>query len=69
MSRDGFSARKLLTVDGIPFSFRFSPDGKVFRFAQSDFQSGAATMFEAAADGTGFHKMFGGCCGEWTPDA
>jgi len=23
---------------------------------------------EAAADGAGLHKMFGGCCGEWTPD-
>jgi dipeptidyl aminopeptidase/acylaminoacyl peptidase len=23
---------------------------------------------EATADGAGLHKMFGGCCGEWTPD-
>jgi hypothetical protein len=69
MSRDGSTVRKLLTVESIPFFFQLSPNARVLRFAQVDLQSGMATIFEAAADGSGLHKMFGGCCGKWTPDA
>ena len=65
---DGSSPRRLLTVDGDPFGFQFSPDARVFRFSQFDYQVDSMAIMEAAADGTGLHKMFGGCCGTWTSD-
>jgi DNA-binding winged helix-turn-helix (wHTH) protein len=68
VSRDGSFPRKLLTVDGTPFSFRFSPDAQVLRFSQADEQIFSMAMMEAAADGTGLHRMFPGCCGTWTSD-
>jgi DNA-binding winged helix-turn-helix (wHTH) protein len=84
VSEDGSSPRKLLSVDGnplgfgnAPFAFRFSPDARVFRFTQFDdhldrFSASYASRFNtimgASADGKGIHKMFPGCCGEWTSD-
>lgn len=68
VSRDGSSPRKLLSVDNFPYSFRFSADGRVLRFSQEDGQSGSISIMEAAANGTGLHELFQGCCGEWTPD-
>ena len=75
VSEDGSFSRKILSIDdnegggrSTPFAFRFSPDGRVFRFTQSDPVVDNLTIMEAAADGAGLHKMFGGCCGEWTPD-
>jgi len=65
---DGSQSRKLFTVDSLPYSFRFSPDAKVLRFSQADDQNDSIAIMEAAADGTGLHKMFQGCCGKWTPD-
>jgi Tol biopolymer transport system component len=38
------------------------------RFSQADEQNDSIAIMEAAADGTGLHKMFRGCCGKWTPD-
>lgn len=67
-SRDGSSSRKLLTADSVPFAFRFSPDGRVFRFTQFDYLVDSMAIMEASADGTGLHKMFGACCGTWTSD-
>ena len=66
--RDGSSPRRLVTVDSDPFGFQFSPDARIFRFTQWDYQVDSMTIMEAAADGTGLHKMFGGCCGTWTSD-
>ena len=67
VSRDGSSSRKLFTVKGTPFGFRLPPDARVFRFTQSNsVVVDNMTIMEAAADGTGLHKMFEGCCGEWT---
>jgi WD40 repeat protein len=40
----------------------------VFRFTQYESAADNLTIMEAAADGAGLHRMFGGCCGEWTPD-
>ena len=65
---DGSSPRRLVTVDSDPFGFQFSPDARIFRFTQFDYQVDSMAIMEAAADGTGLHKMFGGCCGTWTPD-
>jgi Tol biopolymer transport system component len=74
VSRDGSFARRLLEIDNnrYPYSFRFSPDATVLRFSQFNTeyedQLVSATLMEAAADGTGAHKLFPGCCGRWTPD-
>jgi DNA-binding winged helix-turn-helix (wHTH) protein/Tol biopolymer transport system component len=68
VGRDGSSSRKLLTADGTPFAFRFSPDARTFRFTQYDHVVDSMDILEAAADGTGLHKMFPGCCGAWTSD-
>jgi Tol biopolymer transport system component/DNA-binding winged helix-turn-helix (wHTH) protein len=68
MSRDGSSGRKLLTADSVPFGFRLSPDGRVFRFSQFDYRVDSMAIMEAAADGTRLHRMTGGCCGDWTSD-
>ncbi|HEX4485044.1 MAG TPA: winged helix-turn-helix domain-containing protein [Terriglobales bacterium] len=68
VNRDGSSPRKLLTTNSVPFSVRFSPDAKLFRFSEFNFLLDTMTVMEAAPDGTGLHKMFEGCCGEWTPD-
>ena len=68
VSRDGSSPRKLLTVDGNPHYFRFSPNGRVFRFSQFDSQVDSMEIMEAAADGTRLHKMFSGYGGTWTSE-
>ena len=77
VSEDGSLSRKILSIDdneagvrSTPFAFRFSPDARVFRFTQYDSSEviDNLTIMQAAADGAGLHKMFGGCCGEWTPD-
>ncbi|MGZ3709828.1 MAG: TolB family protein, partial [Bdellovibrionota bacterium] len=68
VSRDGSSARKLLTADSIPFGFQFSPDRRTFRFTEFDYRVDSMSIMEASADGTGLHSITGGCCGRWTPD-
>jgi DNA-binding winged helix-turn-helix (wHTH) protein/Tol biopolymer transport system component len=68
VTRDGSQSRKLFTVASLPYSFRFSPDARVLRFSQADEQNDSIAIMEAAADGTGLHKLFSGCCGKWTPD-
>jgi Tol biopolymer transport system component len=68
VSRDGSSSRKLFTIEGTPFGFRFSPDARVFRFAGWNPLIDTVTMMESAPDGTGLRRMFDGCCGEWTAD-
>jgi Tol biopolymer transport system component/DNA-binding winged helix-turn-helix (wHTH) protein len=65
---NGSLPKKLLTAEGVPFAFRFSPDARVFRFTLFDYPTETATIFEANADGTGVRGLFPGCCGEWTPD-
>ena len=68
VNTDGSSPRKLLTAAYTPFAFRFSPDAQTFRFTQLDGQVDTMDIMEASANGTGLHKMFSGCCGEWTSD-
>jgi Tol biopolymer transport system component/DNA-binding winged helix-turn-helix (wHTH) protein len=69
LSRDGSSPRKLLTVDNnVAFAFQYSPDGRRIRFSVFDVQIDSMSILQALADGTEFHKVFGGCCGRWTSD-
>jgi DNA-binding winged helix-turn-helix (wHTH) protein len=60
--RDGSAFQKLLTVEGNPYAFRFSPDGNIFRFTQADPQYHSSTIMEARADGTGLRRLF---LGHW----
>jgi DNA-binding winged helix-turn-helix (wHTH) protein/Tol biopolymer transport system component len=68
VNRDGSSPRKLLTADSTPFGFRFSLDARVVRFTQYDYLNDSMEIMEAAADGTGLHKILTGSCGEWNSD-
>ena len=65
---DGTFPRKLLTVDRFPVAYRFSQNGQAFRFTHHDDQIDVNTIMEAAADGTGLHKIFEGSLGKWTSD-
>jgi Tol biopolymer transport system component len=65
---DGSSSRKLLTLDGIPFGYRFSRDARLFRFTQLDPRTESMTIMEAHSDGTGLRKLFPGSDGNWTTD-
>jgi serine/threonine protein kinase/Tol biopolymer transport system component len=72
---DGTGSQKLVTVPGIAFGPRWSPDGSVLRFTVRDPQSGTTSLWEVSATGTGLHPLLpqwndppAECCGNWTPD-
>ena len=72
---DGSSVRKLVTVAGLLISPVFSPSGDRLRFTIFDSKTGAMSLWEVAADGTGLHALLEGrdktsqdCCGTWSPD-
>jgi serine/threonine protein kinase/Tol biopolymer transport system component len=72
---DGSDSRKLITVSGVPFAPRFSPDGRHLRFTIRDTNQHTSSLWEVSADGKGLHPVlpdwntpaqeFGGT---WTPD-
>jgi Tol biopolymer transport system component/DNA-binding winged helix-turn-helix (wHTH) protein len=65
--RDGSEPRKVANSPGAG-SFRWSPDGRVIRFANGH------TLWEMSSDGSGLHRLLpdwpqhSPCCGRWTPD-
>jgi Tol biopolymer transport system component/DNA-binding winged helix-turn-helix (wHTH) protein len=72
---DGSGARKLLSVPGYAFRFRYSPDGSRIRFTVGDKFMERDTLWEAKADGTGLREILSTlpgspsvCCGEWSAD-
>jgi len=72
---DGTHSQKIATVNGYPFTVRFSPDGKRLRFSVLDRNSASSSLWEVAIDGSGlrpliqnWHQDPGECCGVWTPD-
>jgi eukaryotic-like serine/threonine-protein kinase len=72
---DGTGSRKLVTVPGIAFWPRWSPDGSALRFTVRDPQSAETSLWEVSAAGTGLHALLpqwnsppAECCGNWTPD-
>ncbi len=72
---DGTDSRELITVSGIPFAPRFSPDGRRLRFTVRDTSQRTSSLWEVSADGKGLHPLmpdwnkseqeFGGA---WTPN-
>ena len=72
---DGTDSRDLITVPGVPFAPRFSPDGRRLRFTIRDTDQRTSSLWEVSADGKGLHSVlpdwnkpgqeFGGT---WTPD-
>jgi Tol biopolymer transport system component/predicted Ser/Thr protein kinase len=72
---DGSNSQRLVTVEGMPWLLRFSPDGKVIRFTLQDSKTGGSSLWEVSADGSHLHRLLAGwnnppaeCCGNWTPD-
>jgi Tol biopolymer transport system component len=69
--QDGSGGRKLLTAEAPPRMPRLSPNRKTMRFSTFA-DNGAASLWEASADGRNVHRLFFGskdeCCGAWTPD-
>jgi serine/threonine protein kinase/Tol biopolymer transport system component len=72
---DGSEARKVVTVDGVPFWPVFSPGGNMLRFTVNDPNTGSSSLWEVAEDGTRLRHLLGGwsapsqqCCGKWTSD-
>ena len=72
---DGTDSRELITVSGVPFTPRFSPDGRRLRFTIRDTSQRTSSLWEVSADGKGLHPVlpdwnkpaqeFGGT---WTPN-
>ena len=72
---DGTDSRELITLQGVPFAPRFSPDGRRLRFTLRDTNQRSSSLWEVSPDGKGLHPVlpdwnkpaqeFGG---SWTPD-
>ncbi len=72
---DGSSSRKLLTADGIPWTLRWSPDGRVLRFTVQDSKTNKSSLWEVSAEGINPHPLLpewnaspAECCGNWSSD-
>jgi serine/threonine protein kinase/Tol biopolymer transport system component len=73
-SSDGSGSHKLLSVKGIPYSPRWSPDGRRIRLSVADFAN-TLSLWEFAADGSNLRPVLpewnnspNECCGSWTRD-
>jgi Tol biopolymer transport system component len=69
----GTSRKQLFRVPGNAYWFRWSPDGKRFRFTVIDKGTEQTSIWEAKPDGSGPHRLFPEvrdllCCGSWTGD-
>ena len=54
---DGTDSRELVTVPGVPFAPRFSPDGRRLRFTIRDTNQRTSSLWEVSADGKGLHPV------------
>jgi eukaryotic-like serine/threonine-protein kinase len=72
---DGSDSHELISVSGIPFAPRFSPDGGRLRFTIRDTSQRTSSLWEISPDGKGLHPVLPGWNkpaqefgGTWTPD-
>ncbi|MGB6802907.1 MAG: protein kinase, partial [Candidatus Sulfotelmatobacter sp.] len=72
---DGSDSRELITVQGVAFAPRFSPDGRRLRFIIRDPNQRSSSLWEVSADGKGLHPVLPGWNkpaeefdGAWTPN-
>jgi eukaryotic-like serine/threonine-protein kinase len=72
---DGTDSKELVTVSGVPFAPRFSPDGRRLRFTIRDTNQQTSSLWEVSPDGKGLHPLLPGWNkpaqefgGDWTPD-
>jgi eukaryotic-like serine/threonine-protein kinase len=72
---DGSDSRELVTVPGVPFAPRFSPDGRRLRFTIRETNQRTSSLWEVAPDGKGLHPLLPEwnkppqeLGGAWTPD-
>src|SRR5580658_174222 len=72
---DGSDPHHLLTVQGLAFWLRWSPDHQRLRFTVRDSKRQTTELWEANADGSNLHSLLPAwsqpaseCCGNWTPD-
>ena len=57
---DGSDSRELVTVAGIPFAPRFSPDGQRLRFTVRDTNQRESSLWEVSRDGKNLHAVLPG---------
>jgi Tol biopolymer transport system component/DNA-binding winged helix-turn-helix (wHTH) protein len=72
---DGSDPHRLLTVPGLAFWLRWSPDGRRLRYTLRDASRQTSELWEVSADGKDPHPLLPGwsqpaseCCGSWTAD-
>jgi eukaryotic-like serine/threonine-protein kinase len=72
---DGTDSRELVSVPGVPFAPRFSPDGQRLRFSVRDTNQRTSSLWEVSSDGTGLHAVLPDwnkpaqeSGGTWTPN-
>jgi serine/threonine protein kinase/Tol biopolymer transport system component len=54
---DGTESRDFVTLPGVPFGLRFSPDGRHLRFSVRDLTQRSSSLWEVGADGRGLHPL------------
>jgi serine/threonine protein kinase len=75
VNEDGSDPHTIAEIPGSAAWFRYSPDGRLIRFALLQDLGNSSTIWEMHADGTNLHQLLPNwkesldqCCGRWSPD-